>query len=209
MKNIICLSILCAALLGSFSTQAATVAVGDTARNNIRARAFNLDAYFDKAVDANILNSTSVPHATAQVTTSSGTRFDWFSFTVANANTNVLLDVDNTTGGLNTFLRLENAFGNLVATNNNSTSLDLGSSTLRDSFLNVVLESAGLYRVRIANRVGGSTVGLTAGQNYNLHVSMESPELNAVPVPAAIWLFGSALVGLVGVRGKKQTVLTA
>jgi hypothetical protein len=45
--------------------------------------------------------------------------------------------------------------------------------------------------------------------NYNYaygtfdHVSFTSPGASAVPVPAAVWLFGSALMGLLGLTKKK------
>lgn len=51
--------------------------------------------------------------------------------------------------------------------------------------------------------VNGLAVGFTDIQLGN------TPTVNAVPVPAAVWLFGSALTGLVGIGKRKQTkVLT-
>jgi hypothetical protein len=41
--------------------------------------------------------------------------------------------------------------------------------------------------------------GLYAGFNFNINTNMLAP----VPVPAAIWLFGSGLLGLIGVARRK------
>lgn len=185
------------ALMGAVSAQAASVNITDATRNSTKNTAFNLDRFFDKSFNANILNSTQSPHATAIVTTNSGTSFDWFKFTTTKANTKVVLDVDGSTGGLNTWLTLENATGP-IANNGDSVRLDNGSTTLLDSYLTYILPTAGQYFIRVAHQTGnGGLGGLTRGQNYVLNVSQ-------VPVPAAVWLFGSALVGLVGMRKKSK-----
>ena len=45
--------------------------------------------------------------------------------------------------------------------------------------------------------VDGPFTGFNA--NFNIR-----PEVSAVPVPAAAWLFGSGLIGLVGLARRKQ-----
>ncbi len=45
-------------------------------------------------------------------------------------------------------------------------------------------------------------MGAVANYSGNLAIQGAS----AVPVPAALWLFGSALVGLMGVSGRKKNV---
>lgn len=206
MKNLLRLSIVLATWLASVAAQAATVNVGDSARNNITSRAFNLNSYFDLSPNANIFRSTTNLHATANVTTTNGSSYDWFSFNTTEAFTKVYLDVDNSQGGLDTWLTLENATGGVLMSNNNYTSLDPGSSTLKDSFLKIVLAEVGLYKVRVSRVTStGSLAGLTSGHNYQLHVSMQSP----VPVPAAVWLFGSAFLGLMGLRKNKPEVFAA
>jgi len=40
---------------------------------------------------------------------------------------------------------------------------------------------------------------------YNLVWAVQSGDVSAVPVPAAVWLFGSGLLGLVGVARRKKT----
>lgn len=58
--------------------------------------------------------------------------------------------------------------------------------------LNVLLQ-AGTYSLA----VGGATAGLTGTFAVQADVS-------AVPVPAAVWLFGTALMGMVGLGRRKQ-----
>jgi len=56
--------------------------------------------------------------------------------------------------------------------------------------------------------------GLLAGQTYiNVHTPTNGPGeirgqlvVNPVPVPAAVWLFGSGLIGLIGLARCKQSV---
>lgn len=49
---------------------------------------------------------------------------------------------------------------------------------------------------------GGPFAGFNAGFNADLS---PTPKPNAVPVPAAVWLFGSGLLGLVGVGRRKKS----
>lgn len=42
-------------------------------------------------------------------------------------------------------------------------------------------------------------------EEFSLSAIAEAGAASAVPVPAAVWLFGSALAGLVGLRGRKVT----
>jgi hypothetical protein len=55
--------------------------------------------------------------------------------------------------------------------------------------------------------IGGSPQdnGPNAGSNINFDfTSLEVTSVSAVPVPAAAWLFGSGLVGLIGIARRKQ-----
>jgi len=44
------------------------------------------------------------------------------------------------------------------------------------------------------------TIAVTSGGG-----SGDSPEIETVPIPAAAWLFGSGLLGLVGIARRKKT----
>jgi len=62
------------------AANASLVTLGET--GNTRASATNVDAYFDLATDANIFNSTTVPHASIHSTNDAINDVDWYSFTV-------------------------------------------------------------------------------------------------------------------------------
>ncbi len=65
--------------------------------------------------------------------------------------------------------------------------------------LNFTGLSAGTYYIMNGGSDFNSTSGKTTG-GYKLTASV-----SAVPVPAAVWLFGSAITGLVGVSRRKKT----
>lgn len=88
------------------------------------------------------------------------------------------------------------------------TTLDNGSGTpqsfLTTSF-DAVYAAAGQYFLAILPSTAGVPYSFTAA-----NVSSNGGNVGNVPVPAAIWLFGSALMGLVGVaRRKSQATLAA
>lgn len=58
------------------------------------------------------------------------------------------------------------------------------------------LLNAGVYSINVAGLVGASL------ESYSLRVNVAPA---AVPVPAAIWLFGSAFLGLMGIVRRKKT----
>lgn len=60
--------------------------------------------------------------------------------------------------------------------------------------LNIILPTTGAYVLAI----GGEGFGFGDSYGYNL-----SAEFAPVPVPAAVWLFGSALMGLAGFRRRR------
>lgn len=65
--------------------------------------------------------------------------------------------------------------------------------TAEDTFIGVT-NSAGIARIFISNRLGGIEVDHL---QYGGGVS-------AIPVPAAVWLFGTALIGLVGFSKRRE-----
>jgi hypothetical protein len=57
-----------------------------------------------------------------------------------------------------------------------------------------------------ANGCGGSPIqaGLFPGFNAHFDItSLHVTSISAVPVPAAVWLFGSGLLGLIGVARRR------
>jgi hypothetical protein len=60
-------------------------------------------------------------------------------------------------------------------------------------------ESGQIYTIVLGGYRNGKWVETTDG--YRLNVS----QVSHVPLPGAVWLFGSALVGMVGLRRRKST----
>ena len=69
---------------------------------------------------------------------------------------------------------------------------DLDGANVTKEELLTVLSSLITLRIRGEFRVGGDIGGLN------------TVVLNAVPVPSALWLLGSGLTGIVGIRRKSK-----
>jgi hypothetical protein len=78
---------------------------------------------------------------------------------------------------------------------------------------NDVVEVAGQFSIKDLSlqnisgftlRIFGTLDGRFTSGGYN--VSVEGTDVSSVPVPAAAWLFGSALMGLVGFSRRKSSV---
>jgi hypothetical protein len=63
--------------------------------------------------------------------------------------------------------------------------------------------SDGIMGVPMA--VGGPFAGFNANFNASLDPGADIGDIPAIPVPAAVWLFGSGLLGLVGVARRKKS----
>ena len=198
-----------------FATCANAASVIDTEPNDSIATAQNIDAAFSLTADINIENSSGVntslfiPHAEVQGT-GDGT-LDYFSFTAA-AGANLILDIDCgelslggcTSAGpiIDTWLTLYAPSGALFAVNDDSfLAIDTGSpfSGTQDSFMEIgALPVGGVWTVAVGECCSSDTPVRSNG-DYVLNVSV-----SAVPIPAAVWLFGSGLLGLVGMVRRKK-----
>jgi hypothetical protein len=99
----------------------------------------------------------------------------------------------------NAFGQAVNAGFNQVDTSNLYASALTGSGVLGSGLaeMDVTNLTAGYYTIFI-----GGANGALAGSAINLNVA-------AVPVPGAVWLFGSALMGLIGAQRKKMAKFIA
>lgn len=222
MINKFCSLLLCSAVLGVGAAEAATVTVNNATGNGSAATALKLvDANFDKLFNANIGNasntniSTSFFHASVNaVTTAGGNGHDWYTFDTYKAGVQAFFDIDGATASLNSFIKVYDATGvNVLASNNNNTMTDAGSASLRDSFLSYLFSIPGKYYVSVGNTNNGTNQTiLKPGDNYTLHISLSDhtpvrPVVRTpppVPVPAAVWLFGSAMASLLGFGRRKK-----
>lgn len=154
------------------------VAVADLVKTqgqviNNRGTAFSLDGAFGLQFDAQIISSTTIPHATVQAT-GTGTH-EWYSFT-AGAGETVTIDIDGT-NGIDTVVRIYDAAGNPVAQNDDGP-VDVGSAVRQDSFLSFTLPASGVYYIVVGTYAGPGSGGfvaydpIPAGQAYTLNVSL-------------------------------------
>jgi len=102
----------------------------------------------------------------------------------------------------------------LTNVNGSSPYVNGGGATLSsgDAFLSLVGLKAGYYLVGYAgscpdNNLNGQNCGLGGNQAYTLTIN-NTGSASAVPIPAAAWLFGSALGGL-GVFGRRKDTAPA
>jgi hypothetical protein len=223
MKKSIFALVVFSSLLGLGSAEASYVAANDATGNGSMATALNLNSYFDKTFDANIGKfdttrnnspvtniSTTFFHASVNATTATAGSMDWYSFTTTTTGVQAYFDIDTTTN-LNSWIKLYNAAGVQIGSNNNRTAQDPGTSVTTDSYLSSVLANTGLYFVSVGRALSGAQAGLIAGQSYALHVSLATAPGSAVtptavPVPSAMWLFGSGIAGLMICFASKKTV---
>ncbi len=156
--------------------------------NTSIASAVSLDAAMTLASNANIAQATTIPHATVRAT--AGGSAEWYSFTVAQAG-RVQLDIDG--ASFDTEIFLTDASGRQLATNDDSTPIDPGSSadtriTTRtlDSSLGFDVTVPGTYYVRVE---AFNSSGTSANGSYTLNVSVPNASVQAAG------LLGSTLDG--------------
>ncbi|MCP3672532.1 MAG: VPLPA-CTERM sorting domain-containing protein [Gammaproteobacteria bacterium] len=104
---------------------------------------------------------------------------------------------------------LGNTAGNSILGNVSFTDATLGGGT--ESFLNVQSDfywygeeyAPGAYHAWAFGTVNGGQG--TSGKNYSYYSwAVRAGDVSSVPVPAAAWLFGTALLGLVGVKRRHR-----
>ena len=186
-----------------FTTQLFIVAISFSALSISQASTLSYEGEISSAnaYDTYVVNSTAgdvmVFDILANETTS---RFTYSDF-----------DSDNRWDRLDTYLTLYSDDGYRIAFNDddNLTNDTNGSVSNVDSYLQYTADYDGFYIILVAaypsspNELSG-VFGLTDSgsigyNNYKLDISGVSP----VPVPAALWLFGSGLLGLIGMARRK------
>ncbi len=128
---------------------------------------------------------------------------DFLAFNGA-AGTGVQLTVASLTGGLDPNLEVWDPLGNLignVSCNGNAGSF--GGATLCSVSPDFALTKTGIYKIGL-NDVGWNETG-----NYRLGVSClygtcPSAAPSVVPLPSAVWLFGSGLLGLASIVRRRN-----
>ncbi len=118
--------------------------------------------------------------------------------------TGVQVTLSSLTGGLDPNLEIWDPLGNLVENIScNGNAGPFGRATLCSVAPELTLTETGIYKVGL-NDLGWNELG-----DYQLGVSClfgncPSAAPSAVPIPAAIWLFGSGLLGFVTIARRKN-----
>lgn len=123
---------------------------------------------------------------------------DFLAFSGA-AGTEVRLTARSLAGGLDPQLEVWDPLGNLIS----DTFCNGSFSSLCTTSADLALSLTGTYKV------GLTDIGWNETGNYDLGVSClfgDCPTAAppAVPLPPAVWLFGSGLLGLVGIARRKK-----
>lgn len=178
-------------------------------------------------ITGDISTSTEVDQFTFSVLAGTTVTFDVLSHEV-DSFTNAFVDLDGNNQVNNphfdSAIFLFDSLGQELANNDDMGFIALlngsdtnGSVNFLDSFLNYTFASAGIYTLAIIDNENGlSGANIFAGLrspgdtgSYIIDIIGDgpitlNPTVSPVPVPAAAWLFGSALLGFVGLRRKKQ-----
>lgn len=167
--------------------------VSEVEPNNGFSTAQNLNDYFDVSPNSDVLFAQVFSHVTVNGT--GDDTLDYYSFDVGASGQLVFGDIDHSVN-LDSHLRLFDSNHTLIQFNDDIPFVDAGSASFFDSLLFAVVE-AGTYYLEVDRYLGG---GVGVGASYTLHISNTSP----VPIPAAAWLFGSALIGMVAVARRRR-----
>ncbi|NND67733.1 MAG: hypothetical protein HKN19_09110 [Halioglobus sp.] len=196
---------LSAATLIGLSTAASALPVASNGSNNNLASAQSVNAFFDLSANAQIENSTLIPHV--EITNTGGDNtFDYFWFSVSANGTDAVFDVDcgsQTAGSPNTgcsdqddpfdpFLDLLTPGGASLDFDDDDFTGDPGSENNNlDSLLRTTLDS-GDYVIRVSDWPGQE---IPDGATYVLNVSIGNLP-STVPAPGVVLLFGLGLLAL-------------
>lgn len=122
---------------------------------------------------------------------------DYLAFS-GSAGTGVRFSLQGLTGFLDPHLQVWDPSGNTLEVDLFCTGSSGGCSIVSD--LNIT--SSGIYRLAVFDQ------GLNEIGNYDINLSCTfgacPTAAPTVPVPAAVWLFGSGLIGLIGIARRKK-----
>jgi hypothetical protein len=132
--------------------------------------------------------------------------FDWNSNN--NINVGIVLDAAGMFGALMGGVNVGDVItgGAIPASNGMKGSLPIGPAPMATTTYNTEYHNGGAF-ISGNDTVGGSPMdnGPFQGFNANFDItSMTVTNINPVPVPAAVWLFGSGLLGLAGVARRRK-----
>jgi serralysin len=145
--------------------------------------AFNFTNLFSLSSNANIGNSTTIPHVTLRYSDVSAGQNQFYAITLT-AGTVLTLDIDG--ASFDTIIRLLNSVGGQIAFNDDASG-DQGSTITTDSFLTYTITTTGTYYIEID---AYNITGLPANAAYDLHVSVDIAVRGDDGVAGADFLLG-------------------
>lgn len=109
----------------------------------------------------------------------------------------------------------DHSFGNTNLTSITTDAVNWASGNAwgnyNDTTTSIAANGAGAWGGAFTGGVDNSAEwiwGATTGNNQDIYFSIEI-DSSPVPVPSAVWLFGSGLVGFIGMRKKASTTVSA
>ena len=205
MLNKYSLGLLVATGVYATTSQAAYLTESYADNSVITSAQFIDDIYFTSGYDADINTESGINISTsslhASVLASGDNTVDFYGFNGIAGQAYFDIDYAMDFGGsFDSWMQLYDASFNLLATNDDS-SIESGSVHSFDSFISYNLTSNDVYYVAVGSYP--SLGDIPFGANYTLQISQQ---VSPVPVPAAVWLFGSGLLALAGFMRRKQNV---
>ena len=205
MLNKYSLGLLIATGVYATTSQAAYLTESYADNSVITSAQFIDDIYFTSGYDADINTESGINISTsslhASVLASGDNTVDFYAFNGIAGQ--AYFDIDyamNFGGSFDSWMQLYDSSFNLLAYNDDS-SIESGSVHVYDSFISYNLAVDDIYYVAVGSYP--SLGDIPFGANYTLQISQQ---VSPVPVPAAVWLFGSGLLAFAGFMRRKQNV---
>jgi Ca2+-binding RTX toxin-like protein len=160
----------------------ADITKAQTTSNGSIATAVNTAGAFDIDANANITNSTTIPHATINATAAGGS-LEYYRIDVTAAGAQAIFDIDGTGSLDDSILELVDSTGRQLATNDTGPG-DPGTTVNDDAYITYTFAAAGTYYIRVGRYTTSAVAQpMLAGQTYQLNISLQGAAGSTVFTP--------------------------